>query len=261
MKMFMALVLLFLISTSNSNSADFKITQYCPQCPGVYSIWLIGKIIEGDYERFRRTLIAHGSAVSEVKLRTAGGSVQEAIAIGRLIRSLFMETSAPIGREYDPRYDGCRSETRQLQRNVPCLCASACFFVFVGGVHRNGTEIFLHRIRFDEAYFGSLPPLDADKKYKEALRIPREYLAEMGVPDKYYFQMLRIPSGNSERISRADTYDFLREIPSFGEWLTAQCGDVAAGFSDRKNTEIGQCRLRKTSQARQDAFERFLREN
>lgn len=222
---------------------------------------MIGAIVTGDYERFKRTLRNHGSVVSELKLRSPGGSVTEAIKIGRLVRKLFMGTSAPIGPEYDPRYDACVSETRHFNKHVPCECTSACFHIFVAGAHRNGTEIFLHRIKFDETYFGNLSPADADVEYQNGRQIVKEYLSEMGVPDRYYFRMLRVPSGRTEKISRSDTYDFLREVPSFGEWLTAQCGDVAPGLTDRQNTDIGQRRLKKTQGARKETFRRFLRNN
>ena len=252
-----AILIIFLAGSQSSKAAEFRVERYCPQCDDSLKVYLIGDIVIGDSRRLTEILRSHGPKVQSIELRSGGGNVQEATAIGRLIRSLYLDTNAPIGRDWDPRHDGCRKESKQFSTRVACGCASACFLVFVAGVGRNGTELFLHRISFPKEFFGGLSPSEAEKKYQEGLEAVRSYLSEMGVPDKYYYKMLRTSSGRLEKLTRDEVYDF-SEIPAFSEWLTAQCGEFTSSRSYAMTKKIAACRQSKAAKARQDAFRQVL---
>lgn len=183
----------------------------------------------------------------------------EAMKMGRLIRKLYLETMAPISPAYSPAIArNCGDDKRVLKKSVPCLCASACFFMFAAGVHRNGTEVFLHRISFPKDYFAGLAPKEADEKYQEGLGVVRAYLAELGVSEKYYYKMLRTPSERVERLTRDEMLDFLTEIPSWGEWLTAKCGGLQNVTSNRQAIVISNCRYQHAREIRREAFRKTI---
>jgi hypothetical protein len=62
--------------------------------------------------------------------------------IGRLIRRLMLETMAPFpvgGRPY------CPEVATFPDKALSCVCASACFLIYAGGVPRNMAYVLLHR--------------------------------------------------------------------------------------------------------------------
>ncbi len=75
---------------------------------------LTGTIDPGSAERFAAEIEARGEYVKTVMLDSPGGSVDDALAIGRLIHEKGLTTSVPAGR----------------------LCASSCPIIFASGAER-----------------------------------------------------------------------------------------------------------------------------
>jgi hypothetical protein len=97
---------------------------------------LEGTITSGDYDKLLSFVDARWNAIGSIYLASPGGSVTEAIKIGRLVRTLKLEAIAPAhtssaGRKYWVR------EHKLTNPDANFMCASACFLVYVAGVKRD----------------------------------------------------------------------------------------------------------------------------
>lgn len=112
-------------------------------CPFPYHDILIeGEIVPGDARKFERVVRDIGRRVGTVVLRSPGGSVPDAMAIGRLVRKLMLETEGP-GFSSENEEAACQPEGGHP--NAVCVCASACFLIYAGGFPRNVSYVLLHR--------------------------------------------------------------------------------------------------------------------
>ncbi len=88
---------------------------------------LTGSFEPGSAERVRSELEARGEYVATVVLESPGGSVEDALAVGTMIRERGLATEVPAG----------------------ALCASSCPLVFAAGAERRATAesaIGLHQV-------------------------------------------------------------------------------------------------------------------
>lgn len=224
--------------------------------------YLIGKIVPGDFERFRSALRTAPDGVQTINLRSPGGSVIEAIKIGRLIRSLYLDTGAPFSREAGPyTKHNCSSDHPSVRRKGTCLCASACFLIWAGGLTPFGDLLYIHRISFDKEYYGSLSPSEADAKYEQGLHIVHDYLTEMGVPERYYEKLVRTPSNFSAKVKYSDVVQDFNWIsrPSLNEWMIARCGGWGHPNMS-KRYKIQDCWLAELTKLRESAMKKFKNE-
>ncbi len=91
------------------------------------ALHLTGSIEPGSAERVRSELEARGEYVTTVVLESPGGSVEDALAIGQMIRERGLATEVPAG----------------------ALCASSCPLAFAAGAERRATAesaIGLHQV-------------------------------------------------------------------------------------------------------------------
>jgi hypothetical protein len=121
-----------------------------------------GAIAEGDAARFDEWLAARGAANTplpdRVELHSPGGSVAEALAIGRAIRAAGLDTAVTAGD----------------------LCLSACPYVLIGGVDR---QVSRAQVGVHQHYFGETTVLPAFLAVEDIQRGQAEvvvYLDEMG---------------------------------------------------------------------------------
>lgn len=133
---------------------------------------LTGRIIQGTAEAFAAELRAHGSDVKTVVINSPGGSLEDAMAIARLIRGKAYATEIPDG----------------------ALCASSCPLMFSGGVERSAgakASIGLHQF-----YAAAGSSTDAAAALSSAqvttARISR-FLTEMGVDAALWLHALDTP--------------------------------------------------------------------
>jgi hypothetical protein len=224
------------------------------------NLYIVGKLIPGDFERFKSALRSGTTEIGFVELRTGGGSVVEGLAIGRLVRSLYLNTNAPWSSQSGAQQPYCRHDARLVGLQVPCLCASACFFIWVAGFFRYGDEIHIHRIYFDQDFYGPLDPDQAAEKYKQGLQVVHSYLREMDVPEKYYERMLKTSSDSSSKISwneAANDFGFW-PVPALQEWLIARCGGYRNVQSSQQAEAISSCWMREQKGAQRAAMQKFL---
>jgi hypothetical protein len=170
---------------------------------------LSGEIVKGDYEKVKSLI---SSTTSTFWLASPGGDVDEALKIGRLFREYLISTEAPY-RDPHGFLTNCRGQN--------CTCASACAFIWFGGVDRMGT-VGLHRPYIDEPVFRGLPPADASMTYRRMLDNVVVYLNEMEVPRSIIETMATTNSGDIRWVNYFD--EGLDRPPSIAEWVDASCG-------------------------------------
>lgn len=212
------------------------------------ALLLEGKIVRGDYVRLRGFLSdrANFDKISRgVFLASPGGDVAEAIRLGRLIRALNLSTEAPSGerRGWKPTASDIDAlDLRDPRHNYGC--ASACFLLFVAGIHRNinwAGRLGIHRPFRMQGNSTSLRPGD-DLFINTAVRAAIEsYLREMDVPDKYVNAMFATPSGRLRWISQRELdADLDGFIPKLKDIIDRRCSAEAPTPPADKN--MADCR-------------------
>jgi hypothetical protein len=246
-----------------ASAAVFRVAGICATsvsfpCGSPDSTVIISGVIEaGDADRFENILRQYGPEIPTVTLRSQGGNVAEAMKIGRLVRSLYIGTRAPFA---STKSAACVKESAVLGVNVPCICASACFLIFAGGVDRWGTDILIHRIKFDADFFGGLDFPNAAKTYRAGMERIREYISEMGVPDAFYWKMLNVSSNETLALTGEEMTDLTKAAggdPAFAEWLDAKCPRTW-GFGFAMSVRDRRCHLGAIMKARYEAFHQVL---
>lgn len=136
------------------------------------AIRLTGQIAPGDADRFATWLDRNRPAALRVMLDSSGGSVSDALAIGRTIRAAGYATEVGEG----------------------AVCLSACPYMLAGGVSRqvaSGGIVGVH-----QHYFGRntiLPAFMAINDLQRAQAGVMDYLTQMGVDLRLMTHALRTP--------------------------------------------------------------------
>ncbi len=214
-----------------------------------------GRIEAADVGKIENFVLTN-PVLSKVFLASPGGDLSAAMKIGRLFRSRSIETAAPwiVGahsalskrvlfvlansaRDGAWRYEDPINPTKPWSGSVcdgpNCLCASACFVAWAGGVKREGDALGLHRPALQDQYLVGVSPQEAQAQFQEAIRLARLYFAEMEVPQYYIEKML---DTNKDRIYLVgeDLSEYNRDPsvsyrglgsypPSIRDWVEASC--------------------------------------
>jgi hypothetical protein len=185
-----------------------------------------------------KVLSVHHLFVRTVLLWSPGGSVVEAMKIGRMVRKNMLETWAPteldangLGHLYDPTSDPLSRNTRDLCDGEGCNCASACFLIWASGIERSGNALGLHRPTTNSTDFTDLPPDRGSSAYREILSGVEQFLLEMEVPQRVIDKMTGTASDNVSWLTLKDT-ESLTEVPSISELLLASCGSLSRDETD-----------------------------
>ncbi|MBU3887636.1 hypothetical protein [Methylosinus sp. KRF6] len=198
-------------------------------------ILIEGEIVSGDARSFERVVRDIGRHVDKVILRSPGGSVQEAITIGRLVRKLMIETEGP---DFSGESEQASCQKDYDHPNAPCVCASACFLIYAGGFPRSVSHVMLHR-PFVSPSTNALMSFDESIRAAEGARNSvAEYLHEMGVPDRYANVMFSTPSNAAVLVPQNEMLDYIAGYPiDVEEWLMAQCQTTTTGQAARQFVE------------------------
>ncbi|WP_456863676.1 hypothetical protein [Bradyrhizobium sp. USDA 4503] len=189
---------------------------------------LEGPIVAGDYEKLRSALLDPYSSNSDLFLASPGGDLAEAMKIGRLVRRMKISTTVPTVEERSNIRDKiiARHNLRDSQNYV---CASACFFIFVAGIHRETVfigppNLSIHRpflSRDDLIRLSSDQAIDAVTGSRKAIEA---YLSQMSVPLKYADRMFSVPPDQAYRVTEEEfDADFDGFITELKDWVDAQC--------------------------------------
>jgi hypothetical protein len=190
---------------------------------------LRGQIVGGDYENVVRLFRDSHPVLRKFSLISPGGSVEEAIRIGRLFRKYAITARAPF-RFFNGSFEaiGPHAATLLCAGSSESVCASACVLIWFGAVDRWGT-VGLHRPHADDPAFRAMTPSEASVAYGRMLDSVRKYLDEMEVPKQLIESM--VATGSAE-IRWADAVeDNVRRPPSIAEWEDASCGS----FTDQED--------------------------
>jgi hypothetical protein len=258
----------FAVGTAMVDAAEIRVDMTRSE------IVLEGKIEAGDFDKLRSYIFnrdpfkgGHITDVENIFLASPGGDLAEAMKIGRLVRELKLTTSIPDKLRPASRYDGeyqkewiAKYNLKDLKANY--MCASACFFVFVAGIHREvggwlsplEPILGIHRPYLSE---NDLSGLSSDKAIAAGARtraVVEDYLKEIGVPAKYADQMFSVPKDEIRWINNDEfEADFDGFIPGLKDWVDARCD---------KRTEIEKRFWEKLNKnmpyGKQSAAERFM---
>jgi hypothetical protein len=183
-----------------------------------------GKIEIGDFEKLRSFVFGH--ITQQIYLASPGGDLAEAMKIGRLVRSLNMETIVPGA--YPSQLNRMHSFLHDLKANY--MCTSACFFVYVAGIERfvdsplGKAFLGIHRPYLSESDLQSATSDEAIASMTYTKSMVENYLKEMGVPTKYSDEMFSISKNDIRWISDDEIQaDFNGFIPELRDWVDARC--------------------------------------
>lgn len=136
------------------------------------AIRITGQIAPGDADRFAAWLDQQRPPETRVTLDSSGGSVSDALAIGRTIRAAGFSTEVADG----------------------AVCLSACPYILAGGSERRvaaGGVVGVHQHYFGENTI--LPAFMAVKDVQRGQASVMDYLTEMGVDLRLMSHALRTP--------------------------------------------------------------------
>src|SRR6202795_524658 len=132
-----------------------------------------GTITPGIAEAFAAEVSRRGDYIKTVALNSPGGSVADALTMGRLIRERKFSTEVEAGK----------------------YCASSCPLVFAGGLERRAGDkaaIGVHQVAAIQPAAGS-PPRDEMSVAQNISARCQRYLAEMGVNLQVWVHAMETP--------------------------------------------------------------------
>src|ERR1700724_1127249 len=132
-----------------------------------------GPITPGISQSFGAEFERHSDYIKTVVLNSPGGSVADALAMGRLIRDRKLATEVEAGQS----------------------CASSCPLVFAGGVERRAGEkaaIGVHQVAAIKSAANGAPRDDMSVAQNISARCQR-YLADMGVSLQVWVHAMETP--------------------------------------------------------------------
>jgi hypothetical protein len=194
---------------------------------------LSGAITEGDARRLEDLIQANMPLLGSLALNSRGGSVSEAIEVGRVVHRYYLWTQAPSTLEGKRPHYWLWGKGRLIE--VPdAICASACFFVWLGGVNRSGDRVGIHRPLPPPDEMRKLSPVEAERLYHDLSDKVLRYFAELDVSPHWMSDMMRIasddiyiiPEDQRQRELDGNWRDF-NDLPSFAEWKRARCGALS----------------------------------
>lgn len=203
---FVVLMLLALCSlgvTEAAKAAQITCVHRSAERDKCEAVLIQGEIVRGDLQRLEAVLDPDTNRRPEdplsrrniadthtIYLHSPGGDVLEAISIGRLVRRLHLQTEAPTRwgtnlsngslqmLEAEPGPHGWR----EACRGPDCVCASACFFIWAGGIRRTGDNLLIHRPRATPAMVRELGVPDTRTALGEIRTRVEGFLREMEIP-------------------------------------------------------------------------------
>lgn len=200
-----------------------------------YQIRLEGTLSDGDHNRLlsiiERYPVAFLGATSLV-LSSPGGSVFEAIQIGRIVEKASLMT---VVNEND-------------------ICASACFLIFVAGQMRiaNGS-LLIHRPHVPAEVYDTNQVDEAMRNQRALTQLVRQYLEERSVRSKLIDKMFSRSSTKAYPLRKHELLNLGAISASFEEVAIAKCNASPEDLleAERRSAEMMDCitALREVSKA------------
>ena len=192
------------------------------------TITIKGTIVPDDFERFKDEIFNTGKDIQNVFIASNGGDVYEAMKIGSLIRDLNLSTI--ILKKSNNSIMGCKDNNIE---DKYCTCQSACFFIYAGGISRDGDVIGVHRAFLKEKLQREIDAKKALTISKKINSLVSDYLKEMSVPRTIIDQVLYASSDEVKWLSKEDIKDYLTGyIPELKDWFVASCGSFDQSLNE-----------------------------
>jgi hypothetical protein len=207
-----------------------------------------GHIDVGDFDKVKQFLL-DGPGITEIFLASPGGSLAEAMRIGRLVRFFRLLTVVPNKKLTNESREVSAAKHELKNPKINYTCASACFFVFVAGIYRRydgpGPAILgIHRPSMSRSDYKKLGHEQVGEINERLRTAVDKYLNEMGVPSKYAAEMFSMPPNGMRWILDDDfAHDFAGYIPELKKRIDAICD---------KHTDTGQENSEKTDKTARD---------
>lgn len=154
---------------------------------GVATVLLEGAIEVGDAARFAQYLEARAAPPAQIALHSPGGSVSDALEIGRMIREGGVDTVMQAG----------------------AACFSACPYILAAGVARRVSRAAL--VGVHQHYFGEstlLPAFVAVESIQHGQAQVLDYLSGMGIDLRLSARAMQTPPANIYILLEAELTEF-----------------------------------------------------
>jgi hypothetical protein len=205
-------LVLTLVLATGVHAADIRPAQSIAGSP-LPGVTIEGPIAPGDFKKFASLVL--DAKASVVWLASAGGNLSEALRLGALIRQLALEVRAPIDRTQP------LVRLRDPENNT---CASACFFLYVAGVRRQGSVLGIHKPSLPADEYFSLGLDGSVAAHRRIQEATADYLEHMGVPSRYAAMMM---AANSSEMIWLTPEDIARDLTGvaagYEVWLQGPC--------------------------------------
>lgn len=187
---------------------------------GSKTLIIEGEIKQGMLGEFNRHILEQKGNINKVAIFSDGGEIDEALKIGRGIRALRLATLVPIGQKELPKCD----PIYQI-KETNCRCNSACFFIYAGGVKRQGSVIGVHRPYIKETELQQMSGSVAMSLNTNSNKQVLDYLKSMSVPHSIIDKVLFTQSASLSFLSSDDLKQLNGFIPELKEWVVSKCGN------------------------------------
>ncbi|MDR7123952.1 hypothetical protein [Pseudotabrizicola sp. 4114] len=154
---------------------------------GARTVLLEGAIEPGDAARFADYLEQRAAVPEQIALHSPGGSVTDALEIGRMIRAAEVPTLMPAG----------------------AACFSACPYILAAGTERRVSRTAL--VGVHQHYFGEstlLPAFVAVESIQHGQGEVLDYLDEMGIDLRLAARAMQTPPANIYILVEDELTDF-----------------------------------------------------
>jgi ATP-dependent protease ClpP protease subunit len=183
---------------------------------------LSGPLIKGDSEKFIKFMELN-TFIQSVFISSPGGSVYEALQIGRYVRENLLVT---------------------VQAGP---CNSACAFIAVSGARRYFTSLGVHRPTLSEGEYEDAT--QARIAYRHIVRDVELFLKEMDTPSSIIEKMLSTGPNQILQLTNQEMALVNGFPATIQEWLHSRCkGAVSAVYDDCLLAELLDERLEKTGE-------------
>lgn len=165
-----------------------EITGNHESCGGYPCVFLNGEITPGDLVRLRsafdsparpRRFNVFNQEIYALILNSRGGSLEEAMEIGRWVRKNKISVSMPTNAE----------------------CFSACVYIIAAGVTKHVHTLQGNKVGIHRPYLTRIPKESVQVAMRKALVDSRAYFAEMNIPEQLADTMFSISPDSMEILS------------------------------------------------------------
>ena len=208
-----AVLALNMVLATAATAADIHPARSIDGSP-LAGVTIEGMIAPGDFAKLVPLLLdAEGKSV--VWLASPGGNLSEALRMGALIRQLALEVRVPDDRSRP------LVRLRDPDNNT---CASACFFLYVAGVRRQGSVLGIHKPSLPADEYFSLGLDGSVTVHRRIQEATADYLDQMGVPARYASMMMAGSSTDMIWLAPEDVAKDLTGIAAgYEAWFQGAC--------------------------------------